>query len=233
MIRVVSKRAITMLELLISLTLTVLILSTLTYFYHQLTMAGMVLDRQQSENFQERYVENRLMSVLPRTISSTDASNEFHFFTSQEIGHLFSFGSQSLVFTFDNCVQLNKDMAYHVIGRLFLDNEGRFILATWPSEKRWKENEPIPFSREVLMEGVSQLRFTFFVPLKKERLDSKVEDDPLEGVRGGWIDRWDSSYRQLPALIKVIITRQVDDEETELIFAYPFPHTLQPITYDG
>lgn len=224
-----------MLELLISLALTVMILSTLTYFYHQMMLAGIVLDKKQGENFQERYVENRLMNVLPRTISSKDPSNEFHFFTSSNQGGLFSFGSEGLLFTFDNCVQLNKDMAYHVIGKLFLDRGGRFILATWPAEKRWKENESVPVSYEVLMEDVSELRFKFFVPPikgKTQIVGENTKEDPLEGSRGEWIDRWEAEFRQLPAMIKVLVTQKKGKEEQDLIFAYPLPHTLQPITYD-
>lgn len=220
-----------MLELLISLALTVMILSTLTFFYHQMMLAGVVLDKKQGENFQERYVENRLMNVLPRAISSTDASNDFHFFTSTNHGGLLPFGSEGLIFTFDNCVQLNKEMAYHVIGKLFLDRDGRLILATWPTEKRWKENEPIPVSYEVLMENVSELRFKFYAPPLKGKKDA-TKEDPLDGVRGEWIDRWEAKFRQLPAMIKIFVTRKNGKEEQNLTFAYPFPHTLQPITYD-
>ena len=43
-------------------------------------------------------------------------------------------------------------MAYLVIGRLSLDEKGRLLLAAWPSEKRWEENKPIPYSFEVLLE---------------------------------------------------------------------------------
>jgi hypothetical protein len=239
-----SRRPFTILELLISLALTSVILSTLTYFYHQMTMAGIVMDRLQGENFKERYVEHRLGAVLPRAIAYKNG-NGFHFFTSRNTEGILMPGSQSLIFVFDNCVQANKEMAYLVIGRISLDAEGNLLLVTWPPEKRWKENEPISSSYEVLMEGVSKLEFSFFVPPLKGKTDLKTgnartvtEPDPLETNRGRWEPEWNPEWRQLPAMVRVIATIREEDsrgefKDKELIFAFPFPHSPQPITYDG
>ena len=237
---IIQKRPLTMLELLISMTLTVLILSTLTYFYHQMSMAGLVLDKQQEKNFKERYVEHRLGTVIPHTIPSSKENGNFHFFTSKSASTLSMAGSQSLIFVFDNCVQSNKDMAYHVIGRLMLDQEGHLLLVTWPSEKRWVENEPIPHAFEVLMEGVKDLEFSFFIPPIKGKTDLKkgsarkvVEQDPLDGNRGQWINYWNPEWRQLPGMIKLTVTVEEEGKDKILNFAFPIPHVEQPITYDS
>src|SRR5690606_13061898 len=134
--------------------LTAMILGVLTYFYHEMTLMGAALDRQQEKNFEERYVEHRLGTVLPHTIAPSEKNKDFHFFTSTSAAAISMAGSPSLVFVFDNCVQSDKEMAYLVIGRIMLDSQGRLLLVTWPSEKRWVENEPIPQSYEVLMKGV-------------------------------------------------------------------------------
>lgn len=237
---IIRKRHLTMLELLISMTLTALILSTLTYFYHQMTMAGIVLDRQQAENFQERYVEHRLGTVIPHTIPPTKENKHFHFFTSKSANSISMSGTESLVFVFDNCVQSNKEMAYHVIGRLMLDQEGHLLLVTWPSEKRWEENEPIPHYYEVLMEGVKDLEFSFYIPPIKGKTDLKTgaprtvkEQDPLEGRRGEWVSEWNPEWRQLPAMMRMKLTVLEDGKDKELNFAFPFPYVEQPITYDS
>lgn len=237
---IVRKRFLTMLELLISMSLTVMILGVLTYFYHQMTLAGAVLDRQQQENFEERYVEHRLGTALPHAIPPGEKSGNFHFFTTFNAAAISMPGSPSLVFVFDNCVQSNKDMAYLVIGRIMLDQDGRLLLVTWPSEKRWEENEPIPQTYEVLMEGVKQLSFSFFIPPIKGKTDLKngsprkvVEQDPFEGRRGGWVSEWNADWHQLPAMIRVLVTVEVDGEDKELTYAFPFPHVEQPITYEG
>lgn len=237
---IVRKRPLTMLELLISMTLTVLILSTLTYFYHQMTMAGIVLDKKQGENFQKRYVEHRLGTVIPHTIPATKENSHFHFFTSQAANSISMSGTQSLVFVFDNCVQSNKEMAYHVIGRLLLNQNGQLLLVTWPSEKRWVENESIPHSYEILMEGVKDLEFSFFVPPIKGKTDLKAgkprtvqKQDPLEGMRGEWVTEWRPDWRQLPAMMRLTVTISEEERDKKLNFAFPFPYVEQPITYDS
>ncbi len=234
------RRYLTMLELLISMTLTVMILGVLTYFYQQMTMAGVVLDRQQGKNFQERYVEHRLGTVIPHTIAPSEKNGSFHFFTTNSASALTMSGSDSLVFVFDNCVQSNKEMAYLVIGQLVLDQEGRLLLVTWPSEKRWVENEPVPHSYEVLLEGVKNLSFSFFVPPIKGKTDLKtgtprkvVEQDPLEESRGEWINVWLAEWRQLPAMMRVKVVVEEEGKDKEINYAFPFPHVEQPITYDS
>ncbi len=237
-----TARYITLLELMIALSLALIILSALTYFYQQMTLTGAVLERTQKENFQIRNLENRLGTVLTRTISSTDPSNHFHFFTSSDAGGLFMPGSSSLVFTFDNCVQSNKEMSYHVIGRLFLDRDGQLILATWPVESRWIEGMPIPVSHQVLLENVSALSFRFFIPPKKGKTEEEKPAPTPSGEtvqtifpqddRGLWISDWSMQYRQLPAIVQIIFTKQLEYGERTFIFSYPLPNTLQPIIYD-
>lgn len=184
----IQRRHITLLELLIATALTVVILSTLSYFYRQVTVINVEMDKTQNESFKKRYVENRLASVLPKSISSTDISNDFHFFSSPDLGALFKEGSDSLVFSFDNCVRLDKDMSYHVIGRLFLDTEGNLTLATWPVPKRWKEDEPIPISKEILLDHIETLEFQFYVPPQKTTRQEIIGNLPPE-IRDRWEKR--------------------------------------------
>ncbi|NGX42101.1 MAG: hypothetical protein K940chlam7_00378 [Chlamydiae bacterium] len=226
-----SRRHFTLLELIISLSLTMVILTTLTYFYQQVNVINAKMDQAQNESFQKRYVENRLATILPKTVSSTDPANQFHFFSSPDPGDLFKSGSFSLVFTFDNCVNLNKEMAYHVIGRLYLDDKGNFTLAKWPTEKRWKENEPVPISKEILLENVETLDFLFLIPPKKGK--AKDEGELTLGPEKKWEREWKKEYRQLPAIVKIVLKRRLDNKEEEtLTFAFPLPHTQHPIIYD-
>ena len=229
-----------LLELLIAMVLAMVVLSTLTFFYHQVNLINVEMDREQNESFQKRYVENRLANILPKTLSSKDPSKDFHFFTSPDLGGLFKPGTTSLVFSFDNCVQLDKKMSYDVIGRIFLDNEGNLALAKWPSEKRWKENEASPISKEILLKNVENLSFSFYIP--PERGKTKPEEKPLgskvkfeipQELKGRWVAQWEKEYHQLPAIVKIIITRKNRNGDEEMItYAFPLPHTLIPITYN-
>lgn len=236
----VRRLYITLLELVISMSLAAVILSTLTFFYHQVSLINAEMDREQNESFQKRYVENRLATILPKALSSKDPSNDFHFFTSPDLGGLFKQGTTSLVFSFDNCVQLDKNMTYHVIGRIYLDEEGSFLLAKWPAEKRWKENETPPMSKEILLENVEDLSFSFFIPPDKGKTiidgnqqTSKIKFEIPQDLKGRWVAEWNKEYHQLPGIVKMEVTKKDrKGKEEKITYAFPLPHAINPITYD-
>lgn len=238
-----QRRPITLLELLISMTLMAAILSSLSYFYLHVTQMNREMDRAQMESFEKRYVEYRLSKIFPQTFPPGKNNEDFHFFTRAESQDLFQPESQNLLFSFDNKAQLNKEMSHHVVGRLYLDKRGNFTLATWPSEKRWKENEDPPIKREILMENVETLEFSFFAPPNKGKtFQEELKPDekkilpmlPAE-VRDKreWENEWKQEYRQLPAIVKITLTRESSKEKQRLIFAFALPNTLNPIIYDN
>jgi len=235
-----QRRPMTLLELVISMVLTISLLTILGHFYLHVNRMGQEMDRVQQESFEKRYVENRLAAILPKAVCPANDNESFHFFSSNDLGDLFKMGTTSLVFTFDNKVQLSKEMAHYVIGRLYVDKEGCLTLATWPAEKRWKEDDLPPVHREVLLENVATLAFSFFVPPKRgktymEEQTKKKEyweklPDTLRTEE--WPTEWRAEYRQLPAIVKISLDRAVGEKEEQWEFAFPLPHTLQPITYD-
>ena len=231
--RCYRKRHVTLLELLISMALTMVLLTILSDSFYEVKKSDRLMDEAQNESFQMRYVENRLSNVIPKAISPKDNSGDFHFFSDRQNDALFMQNSSSLVFTFDNCVKLNRNFTYHVIGRFYLDPEGNFTLALWPSKRRWKENEPPPMYREILLSNVEALDFSFFVAPEKGKTNEEKPatpdpDQPL-GLEGGWVQEWKGEFRQLPAIMKIIL--KLKGGET-LIYAFPFPNAKQSITYD-
>lgn len=237
------KGFVSLLEVMIAMTLTVLVLTTLTYFYRQVIVIGSDLDKVQKESFEKRYVENILSDVLPKATSEKDPKNDFVFFTApEEIGLT---KSPSLIFTFDNGIDIDKVFSNNVIGRLFVDPSGRLILAYWPSPKRWDGNPSPPMKKEILLEGVDSLGFEFFIAPKKDSepkketatKDEKKSTDKPEAEKdvdpepqGDWRkDNWPADYKQLPAMIKLNLTL---NSKEKLTFVYPFPNTKRPITYD-
>ncbi|MGA8164109.1 MAG: hypothetical protein WB791_03670 [Waddliaceae bacterium] len=237
-----QRRCMTLLELVISMTLTIAILTTLSYFYLQVNQMSREMDRMQNESFERRHVEHRLATILPQTVSSKSHHKDFHFFSCVDSNDLFKPGSQSLLFTFDNQVQLNKEMSGRVIGRLYLDKKRNFTLAMWPSEKRWKNENP-PIRREILMENIDTLKFSFFAPpskgktfreQQKENVKKDMERLP-DSVRENrsWETEWKPEYHQLPAIVKITLARRKGKEEQTWDFAFPLPHALHPIIYDN
>lgn len=214
--------------------LTTLILSALMFFYQQIIYLNSKYDANQKESFQLRFLENRLSDILPKAVPEKTAKKDFYFFTESDQRGLFKNNSPSLVFTFDNGVDINKSFSNHVLGRIYLDPKGNLTLGMWPSPARWDEQEIPEMRKEILMENVSSLSFQFFIPQDKaeeavpnNQKNAKVEPQP----RLSWVNRWQQNYQQLPAIIKVEITRKADGNEKQITYAYPLPNVALPIVY--
>ena len=223
----------TLIELMIAMGLTLLVISTMSYFFRHVNAINRAMDNLQEESFQKRYLESRLMDIIPKAVSATDQKHDFLFFSAPDSAGLFKNRTQSILLTFDNCVNLDSNFSSHVLGRLYLDEEDRFCLAMWPSYKRWKENEIPPMKKEILLENVEELRFEFFAAPDKgktRRKKPKIELPP--NLFGEWTNEWKSQYQQLPAIVKIHLIHKVKDEEELMIFAFTLPETHQPITYD-
>jgi hypothetical protein len=165
----ISRRYMTLMELLISMVLAMVLLSSLAYIYQQVDWINTQGERLQKEEFKTRYVENRLNHVLTRTLSEYDTSKNFNFFTSSNLNGLLSNQNPSLVFMFDNGTNLSTEQAYHVLGRLFVDQQQRLCLAIMPSPDMWAENIMPPAAKEILLENVESLAFEFYVPPERNR----------------------------------------------------------------
>lgn len=255
-----TKRPVTLMEVLIAMVLTVLVLTTLTFFYRQVMVIGNEIDEVKKHDFYTRYVENRLMDVLPKTLSPKD--KDFAFFSFGDDGTT-KLGSQNLIFTFFNGVSLEKEVANHAIGRLFVDPEGRLTFAYWPTPKQWDKPEEPPIKKEILLEGVEAIEFSFFIapevapekpsqqeeqggkggdtkkqpPPKPKGADgkkeeaSKEEEKPVPEPKGDWrVQPWLKEYADLPVLIKMSV--QMKGENEKKIFMFPLANSKTHIIYD-
>lgn len=230
----------TLIEVMIAMGLSMILISVVVYFYQQLSLINIAMDKAQNEHFQKRFLEYRLNAIIPMAVGPEN--KDFHFFISPNNQGLFYEKSQSLVFTFNNGVKLDKLMSDLVIGRLFLDEKNQLTFAAWPIPKRWVENEPPPLSKEVLMENIISLSFEFYTPPDKGKIKfvNKQENKTTtqinkpnfpDSIRNQFQPDWRKEYRQLPAVVKVLITRKNGDKIEKMTFAYPLPKTQQPIIY--
>lgn len=238
----------TLLETLIALGITMLVLSTLTFYYRQIDAVNTQLEKVQGQGFRMRYVENRLSTILPQAVSENDSKKDFFFFTTSATLAFAKQGSSTLLFTYDNGVKLDKLFASHVLGRLFLSSDDKLCLATWPSPSRWVEGISPPMKKEVLLEGVKELSFAFFVaperdwklsdaPSKPQTTpDSKptpASDQPASVVvkptpEGQWHPTWSYDYQQLPAMVRVQVTLL---DGSSRIFVFPLPKCQRQVVY--
>jgi hypothetical protein len=241
-----KKRYITLIEVLIAIILTVLILSTLMFFYRQITETGLEIDRSNSKNFNLRYIESRLANILPTAVGETDQDKDFVFFSLGDEG-LTKPGSQSLVFMFKNNVSLAKAFSGHALARIYLDKKGNLMIAYWPSPKRWG-NETPSMKKEMLFQGAEDLSFEFYIApaANKEDAEPKANEPKNEEKnkqpsneksaaepepKGGWRKQpWLEEYKQLPVMVKMIL--KMRDGKEPLIFIFPLVYAKAHIIYE-
>ncbi len=234
-------RYMTLIEVLIATSLTILLLSVLGYFYRQTAWLDKETNRQQKEGFQQRYVETRLMQVIPNIERQFFYRNKehFYFFTDNELGTLSTGDYSSLLFVYKTNTDIKTDQSVQTLGRLFVDKNQRLCLASWSSPEMWEPSPPLQARMEVLLDHVTSLHFSFFVPPEKDR--SKIEKN-LKGSRkerkvepsADWIPEWKYEYQQLPPLMRIIVTQKFDhrDDSKETTFAFPLPNSTKVVFYE-
>lgn len=198
------RSAMTILEVLISMVLTMAAMTMLLYFYNAVDGINRSIERVQEESFRSRYFEGRLAAILPRIIGETDQSKDFLFTMTDGKPGLTKAGMPTLLFMYDNGVDLNPDFSNHVLGRLYISEKGNLMFAMWPAPDRWRSDQPVPMRKELLLEQVETLAFQFYIP------SNEGEE------KGGWVEEWTLENKKLPALIGVRV--KVKDETREYLF---------------
>jgi hypothetical protein len=222
------------------------------------TVIGYETDRVSAQNFSLRYIESRLATILPRAIGVNDKKRDFLFFSVGDEG-IAKPGSQSLIFTFDNQVNMDKDFSGHVLARLYLDKDGNLMIAYWPSPKRWENNENPPMKKEMLLQNVDNLSFEFYIaPERKSAEEKPRENEPQTKnkdtekdqkketgenndsnnskgerpePRGDWRrEAWLQDYKQLPVMVKMIVTMPKEPEPH--VFIFPLANTKSHVVYE-
>ncbi len=228
----------TLLEALIAIVLTAMLISTLTYFYRQITVLDAQFEAEERNNFKLRLIENRLSFILPQTVSSKNAN--FVFFTTNDSPLYLKSQTPSLIFLYNNGNSLDKKQSNEVIARLFVDDQNRLILASWPIPERQPEGELLEPKREILGEGIDKIDFHFFAPpaIQKKTTEAQQDDKPAAQPLPGWGNtEWSAEFQRLPAIIKLDIyalpkTGQAANNIKPFTLAFPLPQAEQPIYYE-
>ncbi len=151
-----KKRYMTLLETLISLSLTAFLLSSLLQGYWFLEKLHMQWEKEKKEQFYLRYAESRIVSLLENSVTSP---RDAIFYTTEEPRE--EMLGKSLVFLSDNALNIQPEFSQKILVRLFVDKEKRLSLYIWPNPRGIHANSS-KFQREVLMEGVKDLHFSFY-----------------------------------------------------------------------
>jgi len=217
----VRRRFVTLLELLIAMGLVSILLTVLMGIYSQTVKTQHSIERSLQSNFQLLYAQFRLNQVIPTILNpADDKDNQGWAFYTQS--------PHSLVFTYDNGAGSGSLFSNEVIGRLFVDQQNRLMLLTWPVPKRYADVDP-PMRVEVLLENVSGLTFDFYKPEPSETKQQKISPERKTGEYGSGFTTWSPQEKDLPALMRIIVTCEGDKKP--VLYAFVLTHSSTPVSY--
>lgn len=202
------KRSLSLIEMVISLGLLTLLLSSLFYWYQALTKQKHTFQKLKEPIVEERYARQRLSSIL--------AEAELPLFSSVK--------GDNFVFIFDRGVTSQIDLAGKVLARLFFDPKREALyLSVWPHPESGKQH---PCQTTCILDHVLTCTFSFYSPPDPFKI---VNPEQVGHSRphAGWQKEWKDDYHTLPALIKIKITRDpkkgIKNHEFEYVFDLPIP----------
>ena len=203
-----KKRPFSLIEVTISLGLLALLLSTLLFWHRSLSRDKEKFTKLKWPLMEERYAGQRLQHILPKA--------ELPFFKSDL--------SESLVFIFDRGPFEDPLLSGKVLGRLYHDAATHALcLGIWPYPNK-EETRHHPSQTLVLLNRISSCKFEFYNPPDPLK---KIVDPEVVGLSNpneGWQDLWKGDYNKLPALIKLTVTRDLQDELKEpFVYCFELP----------
>lgn len=224
MISISRRGSFSLIELLISFVLfSVLLLSLSWMFWGYLRYDTEIENRiEQAAIFQAN------TSRLQRILSNVHFENaNKHIFYSAE-GESSLEKGESLIFTYDAGVELPPVFSNINIGKLYLDQDNKLMLASWPSREQYKGDTP-PMRQEVLFEDVTLCSLKFFSAREP------VTTPTSKGIeKGVWVSSWSKDYNSCPTLIEVHLTFKESvgaKNQNELIFCCYLPREFPMIFY--
>lgn len=238
------KSYMTLLETLIALSLLSMLLVFVFGFFRELSELTRMTEQSQKESFQMRYLESRLGFIFERVVNENDKARTFFFYTqpaNRNVSH-----STSLILTFNNEVRLDPTFSGDVLGRLYVDTDGRFCLAIWPLSV----DDPYQFlQEEVLIENVVNMRYSFYAAPERVKnakdiaAGTKIDAEKKTPEKDTWQEEeWALTYDQMPSLIKIKVEaaknpddfkpgRMGDIETKKFEFQFVLPSSKNPVYY--
>lgn len=218
--RTIRKSFMTLLETMIAFTLLSVLLVFIFGAFNEMTKINQMTEQAEAESFQLRYTGMRLSYIFERIVNEKHSARKFFFYAEPAGSAISNF--PSLICTFDNEVRKNPAFSGDVLARIYLDTNQSLCLAIWPLHV---ENPKEWLHREVLMENVSELNFSFYAaPKLKKTIETGTEKkNPL---RGQWQTEWLFEYGEMPSLVKINLKNNSKEDKT---FHFVLPSSKNPV----
>jgi hypothetical protein len=218
----------TLLETLIALSLLSVLLVMIFGFFREISYLGNLSEKTQRESFKMRYVESRLMYIFSRIVNENANDRKFFFYLQSPQRDFTDFSS--LIVSYNNEVRIDPNFSGDVLGRLYVDKEGRLHLTTWPL---YVDKPQEYMQDEILLENIKDIQYEFYAatPLPNEqRKKESPQPEPNQ-----WQSEWIIAYHQMPSIVKITIQINNDSKSKEdistFIFSFVLPSSKNPIRY--
>ncbi|MCE2982464.1 MAG: prepilin-type N-terminal cleavage/methylation domain-containing protein [Parachlamydia sp.] len=237
--RIKQKRAFTLLETLIALSILSVLLTMVFAFFREITQMSAITEQLQNESFRMRYTEMRLAYLFERIVNENEKTTREFFFFSDKPGKGVLTDTPALVFSFDNEARANPTFSGDLLARVYVDPEHRLSLAMWPISGADPHQE---MHKEILLENVTGLVLEFYMPPGQEDKQPDKEQKK-EPERDKWQSEWLSAYEQMPAIIRLTVNIADDPKElkkggnpsqiksTPRLFSFVLPSSKNTIYY--
>ncbi|MCH9626856.1 MAG: hypothetical protein S4CHLAM2_04870 [Chlamydiales bacterium] len=199
------RRAVSLIEVLIAMTLLMLLLGSLFSWYHHLTGRKGELEKCKRAHLEEYYVWQRLEQILPKAQAPFYAEDD------------------ALVFRFDRGLHSDPLLSETVLGKIYFDSRLQTLcLGIWPDPKQ--EEVRTPCQTFTLVDNVDSFKFALYSP--PDPFPKPVDPEQIGKPRPipTWQNTWLAEYETLPALVCLVIERE--GKERALYF-----DLNQPIIY--
>lgn len=210
------KSYMTLLETLIAVSLLSMLLVFVFGFFRELSQLTSMTEKAQKESFQMRYLESRLGFIFERIVNENEKSRKFFFYTQPNSKNISP--SPSLILSFNNEVRLDPTFSGDVLGRLYVDDEKRLCLATWPLHV----DDPFQYlQEEVLIDNVENVKYSFYAAPERIQSDKditsgdKVDSEKKTPAKDQWHEEWAMSYEQMPSIMKMVIQVAKNSEDSK------------------
>lgn len=217
-----KKRYMTLIETLVALALLSVLLVFVFGLFRQFSVINQALDQSERKSFQMRYIEIRLGYIFDRIVNENANDRIFYFYTESSENR---YASQNLIFTFNNEARSDPLFSSDVIGKLYVDDKERFILATWPLIS---ETPKAFMQEEVLAYGVKEVKYSFYSPPERIRDNKdistpKIDPEKKTPPKDEWTKEWFATYDQMPVIIKMTLEFETPSLAAHKLFKSEHP----------
>lgn len=197
----IYKRHFTLLEVLISLGLTLIIFSFFLAAYFQAQKLGSLTKNQEAKIYSQNLLEQRLEEVFLH-LPTIDQKTKM-FFTNQSSSLL----KNSLILSYQNGVVVSSAYSGEAVGEIGVDEENNLILLTWPEEIVTDKKMGILFPhKDVLFNDVQMISWRFY------GINNEGRED--------WFTVWSKENKSAPLIVELLVEK-TSKEKFDFIFLIP------------